>query len=687
MAKLLGLANETLFLTNLFIYTYKILLKILNRLFPPVINTDFFPRELFSPEPFEIPLYLILATVWVIIILSKSLNLFTLRTGPKRWIYFLVLLLAFFLNIGSYPMKNSAEFIKSPVDPMSSLIILIIYLIIILAIIAIVYHLKKLKIILFLLILAVLALFTVEPGFPSNPHDASFFLGPIFEISQGKTIFTTTSSQYGFLSVLILGALTNLRLFNPFYLPLLTWFLYIIEYFLCFYIIYKASRSIVFSLIGLFSILTINYFSLYHLANTLPQIGPLRWLPLILSLFLIQRFKTITNGKLILILSLLSLWNVEAGVALLLSYASTLLLLTITGYIKKKKLILSFILLFTDILISLTLLNFIHLVSGRQTIDFIAAFTRLREFAVAGVAMIPLPWRTHFWFVLLVYFATIIYVFRNTKQMVDDRGWKIDNEVRKSRIDKFNLLSSIFKSPPSIFYHPSSILLFSANLSLFASVYYIGRSHPHNLFHISIFFLLNTFLFFNEFLKNNPKKTLLTTIYLLLITFFIVYPAYNRKQALSTMILRNFVELKKADIFKPRLEKTVKQYYLTESFLIKKNLTDEEILILSVDETYLFYLVGKKNLLLDNPQSGMATASKADLKLALKRALEICPQKLAASCNLFGQCSEYPTLNYEAEAINIQKILLETLEKSCKVKYKPSQCSQKLCIATSKIIP
>src|SRR3989344_4114099 len=680
MAKLLGLANETLFLTNLFIYTYKILLKILNRLFPPVINTDFFPRELFSPEPFEIPLYLILATVWVIIILSKSLNLFTLRTGPKRWIYFLVLLLAFFLNIGSYPMKNSAEFIKSPVDPMSSLIILIIYLIIILAIIAIVYHLKKLKIILFLLILAVLALFTVEPGFPSNPHDASFFLGPIFEISKGKTIFTTTSSQYGFLSVLILGALTNLRLFNPFYLPLLTWFLYIVEYFLCFYIIYKASRSIVFSLIGLFSILTINYFSLYHLANTLPQIGPLRWLPLILSLFLIQRFKTITNGKLILILSLLSLWNVEAGVALLLSYASTLLLLTITGYIKKKKLILSFILLFTDILISLTLLNFIHLVSGRQTIDFIAAFTRLREFAVAGVAMIPLPWRTHFWFVLLVYFATIIYVFRNSKQMVDDRGWKIDNEVRKSRIDKFNLLSSIFKSPPSIFYHPSSILLFSANLMFFASIYYVGRSMPHELITISVFVLLTIFLFLGSLFRQVHSTKI--RIFALLIVFFflIVFPAYQRKEFIVEKMLDKYKQFLQGNIFVSETDKNLEESYKNEVVLVNQNIKEGQTLIISPDDTYLFYKIQKRNLFDSNPV--WATIDmQSEMKLAIDKTINICPDKLVIDCSLVKKCPAYITFVNQDTVVAFPQLLVG-IENKCQVKYQPTICTNKLCIAT-----
>ena len=70
---ILWLTNEALLLTNLFVFTYKILLKLLNRFYPSVVNPNFFSKELFAPEPFEIPLYLGLSFVWVmtIFILNK----------------------------------------------------------------------------------------------------------------------------------------------------------------------------------------------------------------------------------------------------------------------------------------------------------------------------------------------------------------------------------------------------------------------------------------------------------------------------------------------------------------------------------------------------------------------------------------------------------------------------------------
>src|SRR3989344_8340122 len=357
---LLWLANETLLLTNLFVITYKVSLRLLSGLFPPVVNPIFYSRELFAPEPFEIPLYLILSIIFVIIILSKSLDFLTLRTSPKRGIFFLALLLSFYLNIGSYPMKNNVQFIENLVDPTTSVFILAVYLTTITIIIAAAYWLRRRWIFLLSLILIVIALFTFEPGFPSSAHDTSFFLGPIFEIAHGKTIFSETSSQYGFLSILVLALLTRLHLFNPFYLPFLTWILYILQYFLAFYIIYKASRSLVFALIGLFSILTISYFSLFHLPNTFPQIGPMRWLPLIISLFLVQSNKNITNFKLILLFSLLSLWNTEAGIALFLSYAFTLFMLTMVGAISKRKVVVSIVFLAAFNLAIFIILNIIH---------------------------------------------------------------------------------------------------------------------------------------------------------------------------------------------------------------------------------------------------------------------------------------------------------------------------------------
>src|SRR3989344_1990672 len=710
--------NVAFFLTNLFVFTYKILIKVLNRYFPPFQDPSFFAKELFSPEPYEIPLYLSLTFIWVIVIFilyksspknqftsykqspnsknSKSKlfeklnigtpNLFGILVSWKLgFLFFIFLLVIFFINIGEYPLKNNIQFIQSPVDPISSVFILIAYLSLIALIILISRALKKTPIIMVSLVLITVALFTFEPRFPQSTHDAAHFLGPIYELAHKKTIFTTTSSQYGFLSILLLGFLYQVGVFNPFYLPFFTWILYILQYFFSFWIIYKSSRSVVMGLLGLFSILTINYFSLFHLPNTYPQIGPMRWLPFIISLFLVQRFKNPANYKLIFLLSLLSIWNVEVGIALFLAYSLTLMLLFLAGKIGLNMLIKSIGFFIFNIFLFLITINIIHFLLGKPLIDYFTASNRLRDFAVSGIAMIPIPWRTHFWFVLLVYFASIIYFFRQKtrEQMAEVKGLptaRRSGDIRRQSSTGGNETSDrIWSKDLQELGSRQNLthLLFSANLSLFAGIYYIGRSHPHNLFHISIFFLLNTFIFIGLiFAKININKRLSFIFYILFFVFFIVYPAFSRKQAVATMIKTKLDGLKKEQIFIPELENQVKRYYYFDAEMIKENWPEDEILILSVDDTYLFYLTGKKNLLLDNPQSGLA-AFKTDIAFALQKAVQSCPVKITATCTLFG-CPEYPTLNHEA--IDVQKAILESLEKSCKVKYKPVKCTNKLCI-------
>src|SRR3990167_5444206 len=127
------LANQALLLTNLFVFTYKILLKLLNSWFPPVVNLNFLWKELFAPEPFEIPLYLLLSFIFVFIIFLifrwRIIKNQLLTSNFLGWIVFLFLFLIFLLNIGGYPLKNDVQFIENLANPTTSVLILSAYLI------------------------------------------------------------------------------------------------------------------------------------------------------------------------------------------------------------------------------------------------------------------------------------------------------------------------------------------------------------------------------------------------------------------------------------------------------------------------------------------------------------------------------------------------------------------------------
>ena len=332
---------------------------------------------------------------------------------------------------------------------------------------------------------------------------------------------------------------------------------------------------------------------------------------------------------------------------------------------------------------TLIILNIIHLLLGRQTIDFIAAFARLREFAVAGVAMIPMPWRTYFWLVLLTYFASIIYFFKssNKSETNNDSGVVAkappQNDVYPERSRRV-ILASPAKGgtrPESI--ASLSLLIFSANLSFFAGIYYIGRSHPAELYTISLFILLNAFLLLGR-LYQNLQTTKIRIIFMTIIfLLFILYPVLNRTETISSSLNTRIKRLVKGNIFKPEMDELLEKKYSNEVNIIKQYLPEKEVLIISGDDTYLLYLSKKTSLLSDNSLVNILT--KQDLQSSLKKVLQICPKKIVGECRLFRPCPE--TELFSKAFYAWQAIILKEIESGCKIKYKPIQCTDQLCLA------
>src|SRR3989344_894841 len=377
----INLANELLVFTNLWIYLYTIILNFLNKAYPADLPQDFIRLEI-APEPFEIPLYLLLTVALLVVVWlyyryfkpgflsSISLPLW-LRIG-----FLPILLFAFLKSLGNYPMAH--DLYPYPSGEPKSTYLLVFFSYLVFAAFIIIQSVilerqifrKKIAIIFFSLFLfLLLALLTFEPRLPILALDYSYFFGPIWEIAQGKTIYTQVSSQYGFMAILFFSLLYKLGLFNLWQLPAVIWILYVVEYYLCFYLIYKVGKSLPLAVIGLFSILTTNYFSSYILPASLPQIGPIRLLPIIVSLFLLYKLKRLDSNFFIFCLALLSLWVVDSGLYLVLAYLLTLFILTLlnppfwkNSLLQVAKLIFSLATIFAGV-------NLIHLLSGYQPID------------------------------------------------------------------------------------------------------------------------------------------------------------------------------------------------------------------------------------------------------------------------------------------------------------------------------
>lgn len=650
--------NEVLFLTNAWILIYNNLLRFLNIHFPQSAPVGFI-REGAVPEPFEILLYLTLSVLTIIAIWfyhhkTKSSLFFHNKHQTLTNIAVLIFLtILFFINIGSYPMARSIYPYQQAETVSTYWIFFINYIAVVILFAAEAAiasrFIAKYKIafrVFAFFILLIIAIASFEPRFPILAHDYSYFLGPIWEVVHGKTLYTQVASQYGFLSVLFFALIYKLHIFNPFYLPAFIWILYIIEYFLCFFIIYKISKSPTLSILGLFSIITLNYFSLYHLPASIPQIGPLRWLPLIISAFVLLRVKQIDSKKFILVLAFSCFWVIDSGISLILAYVFTLVFLTFTRTLSFKKAIMAGIYLSLTMIVVFLIINVLHIFFGYHAIDIFALFGKFSQYAKAGFGMLPMDPKTYFWVVLVVYFSSMIYFFKN-------------------------------KSLPYGQDNVLSLLVFCANLSLFACAYFVGRSHVHNLFHIAIFPLLNLFILISLVLKdltNKQKAVIFSTI----LFFLIIFPIYNRQEVMAKMILTKIKKYQEGNIFTPEAKTILEKKYKEEVNLINTNLPQKKILILSSDDTYLFYLTKKENLMNDNSQYTILTEN--DLEKSLKFTTSSCPQKIAGDCRLFKKCTVNNPFT-EIVSFSIQPLLLGKIENTCGVKYQADQCTNQLCIA------
>jgi hypothetical protein len=618
------------------------------------------------PEPFKIPFYLIstfvFATlIWVVNVLIKKIHIpEKFITGSSLPIYFcrffifLFLLALFISKLGAFPLGHDAGyfslngFISAYSQPHNNLVLLV--LILYLGFVGLIMlesallqkfikNQRYYRLGIYIIALINIIIVTFDARFVLPALDAAYFYGPVWEVAHGKTILNDIPTLYGFLSVFLFSAIYKITHLNYIYLPIIVWILWVIEYIICFDLILKISKSVSLAFLGLFSLITINYFGLFH--N--PQTGPLRWAPFFICLYLFFRLKKIDAKFLIFAVAILSLWNIDSGLALLMSYISTLALLFLLKQISLRKIINSGVYLFLSFLAIFTLVETINVLFQHKLINIFKLYLPLRENSL-GFNMRPLETHTYFWFLLLVYFSAIIYFFRN---------------IRSSTNSNLN-----------------NLLLFSANMMFFVGNYYVGRSLPHNVISISPFIIFAFFLLvalsYHNLKTNKGRLIVLCGIFLLLI----IYPAFEKKEYLTNELLHKVQKLKEGHIFSSDLDQIVNEKYHNEAAFIKKNLPDDPIIILSADDTYLFYLTGKRNMLNINPS--MYINLKAHIDISTQNLHLPCPKKIVYDCQIVHMCSPYNTLTRGFP--EVFPIMLNSIEKKCQQHYKPSTCTDKLCV-------
>ncbi len=676
---LLDLALESLIWTNIWIFLYTKVLFILNTLFPSHIDRSFLWVQS-EPEPFEISLYIIISLIVLLMIyishkLVKNIPKISLKIKIP---IFIILSLLFLFSLGAYPQALQFDpYLPRPDQSIYTKISLLyvfavfIFISVVTAISKFIKNNRLSTVLIYGFVIIIISLVTFDARFPMAGHDYEYFIGPATEVINGKTIYTDVLSRYAFLTIDLFAFLNKLIHFSLFYIPLIVWIFYIIQYFLCFYFLKKVSRSVMFSTVGLASIITVNYFSLSHLPSVIPQVGPLRWLPLIIAVFLLYLFKRINSKYFILSISLLSFFMIDVGIALIMPFLSTIGILFLIKKLGLKDTLKSVLFLAISLISVYLVINAVHLLFGYKVVDIVSPLYSFRKHAVLGLSMIPIAMQTYFWFVILIYFASIIYIFKKQKEFKIDSG-----RASLARMTSFWGGTKV-TTPESLFAMNLILVLFSANLSLFACVYFVGRSHPHNLFNIALFPLLNFFLLAGLIYTSvrSQKKRIIAC--LLIFIIFIIYPVNQRRFTLTEMIMTKINSLKSPNLFKSDVEEIINKTYTSDIKLINKELKDEKIVVLSVDDTYIFYASGRKDLLDANPIMGIDLPE--DLTFAVKNAVKICPKKIVVDCSIVGKCQPYTP--FIGVTFNLNMIL-SLIEKSCKTKYVPSTCTSRLCVAS-----
>ncbi|OGK16199.1 hypothetical protein A2774_04970 [Candidatus Roizmanbacteria bacterium RIFCSPHIGHO2_01_FULL_39_12c] len=212
---------------------------------------------------------------------------------------------------------------------------------------------------------------------------------------------------------------------------------------------------------------------------------------------------------------------------------------------------------------------------------------------------------------------------------------------------------------------------------LFASIYYVGRSMPHELYTISVFFFFNLFLLIAQVLRKFSSSKLTLTIAFILFILLIAYPAWQRKDFLSAKLINKYERIKQGKIFSADFDKSLIHAYSKETAMIKNQIKEIKTIIISADETFLFYLTKKKNLLSVNPVVGNIY-SKSEMDNLINSLGSNCPHGIAVDCSLVGKCPSYETFSVGDPII--LSTLLQRIQAACQIIYQPTVCTDKICI-------
>ncbi len=307
-----------------------------------------------------------------------------------------------------------------------------------------------------------------DPTFPIERHHQNHILSPAHDLKLGRSLLVDINCQYGVLSVYFVKSALSILPFSYQGLSLLVTILLIIQYSVVYILLRYLLKSFIPSVLILWLIIEANFFATLGEAAAYPSIGPLRFgLSYLLLLAVAARSQYTTKGKFLrmaqwFVVAVASAWSMETFVYVFFTYASIIIYeigmesktikIFILSVVKDVLGLLFFALIVHSLLAANIYWRSHHLPRWDYYFDYISLYSK-KEFGTMLIA----PWSPWILFIVIP-FASLMalafkIIFRNT-----------DNE----HSGQFKIIAGL------------------AGLSIAQFTYFLGRSHPNNLFHISI---------------------------------------------------------------------------------------------------------------------------------------------------------------------------------------------------------
>lgn len=359
---------------------------------------------------------------------------------------------------------------------------------------------KIYKLILFATFTSLAIIFIYITQKPPDYYHYSYYLGPVSDVIKGKSLLIDTPSQYGYLSIHFIAfwldkSHLSLEIFN-----FINEFIFAIYFLITSFIFYKITKNLFSTLICSLIFSTLQTVFSHNSSTLPPSIGPLRFGPGLVILFVILFVPVkIRNFIGSLLCGLFVFWSIETAIYIIPAWVTYLF---VSNYQKSRKLGQQIRLFINDVFI--LFISTLLIGSGIIGMEYlthhqIPNFNNYVEYALAyknGFGAMAISTFDNHYLVILINIISAITV-----------------------------LACLKNNKKSIFLYPLVYLLIH-NMAIFS--YFVSRSHENNIVNIFGFSLIEIALIYKIISEHyGTKMQNIKLLYLTPLVLFLILYAYR----------------------------------------------------------------------------------------------------------------------------------------------------------------